>query len=83
MIFRIFLIDTINFSFWSNASDLFVVTYKNQSYTGYFGACACVNRALDAGIPITSGEFMAKVTEEQLSNIFRTDSGFKFFVCKF
>lgn len=43
----IFLVDLLNFSFWSDATDatrVHTVTYKGQSYTGYWTLCACINR---------------------------------------
>ncbi|KAH7696394.1 Protein C11D2.4 [Aphelenchoides avenae] len=71
----IFLVNTINFSFWSEKSDPYVVSYNGKSYTGYFAACACVNRSLDQGIPLTSADYMANIAESDVENIFRADSG--------
>uniref|UniRef100_A0A914VWI7 Queuosine 5'-phosphate N-glycosylase/hydrolase n=1 Tax=Plectus sambesii TaxID=2011161 RepID=A0A914VWI7_9BILA len=74
----VFLMDVINFSFWSEADDgvsKFLVTYNSKTYSGYFAACACVNRALDNGIPVTSAQYMAKVTKEELEQIFLSDTG--------
>lgn len=50
----IFLVDTLNFSFWSGVAtegNDFVdppkweVNYKGETHTGYFALCAAVNRA--------------------------------------
>uniref|UniRef100_A0A0N4UH34 Queuosine 5'-phosphate N-glycosylase/hydrolase n=1 Tax=Dracunculus medinensis TaxID=318479 RepID=A0A0N4UH34_DRAME len=71
----IFFVDTINFSFWSEEGEKFEVTYKNQTYTGYFAACACVKRALDHGIPLLKADFMENITEDDIANIFRGDKG--------
>ena len=71
----IFLIDTINFSFWTDGDDHFSVTYRNTTHIGYFAGCACINRVLDEGIPITSADYMSTITEEQLAGIFLSDSG--------
>uniref|UniRef100_A0A914UWV2 Queuosine 5'-phosphate N-glycosylase/hydrolase n=1 Tax=Plectus sambesii TaxID=2011161 RepID=A0A914UWV2_9BILA len=78
----VFLMDVINFSFWSEADDgvsKFLVTYNSKTYSGYFAACACVNRALDNGIPVTSAQYMAKVTKEELEQIFLSDTGSSFY----
>ncbi len=45
----IFLVDLLNFSFWSDSSDpaeMHTVTYKGQAYTGYWTLCACINRGI-------------------------------------
>ena len=73
----IFLTDTINFSFWTNPSSepAWEVTWHGGTHTGYFAACACVNRALAGGIPLTSPEYMAEVTEDELREVFKADNG--------
>lgn len=43
---RIFVIDTMNFSFWAK-DVLFTVPYKGKNYTGYWALCAAINRAID------------------------------------
>lgn len=70
----IFLIDLLNFSFYSDESDpekQFFVTYNEERYTGYWSLCAAVNRALDAGIPITSPAYWLDVEDRILYEIFR------------
>ena len=43
---RIFLIDLLNFSFWSpDPSTEFAVEYDGAVYTDYFALCAVVKRA--------------------------------------
>ena len=73
--YRIFLMDTINFSFWTEDDHKFRVTYKGKVYTGYFGACACVNRAIESGIPMTDANFMKNITARQVADIFQSDDG--------
>lgn len=68
--------DTINFSFWSNGKSHFQVTFHGKKYSGYLAACACVNRALEKGIPITKANYMEYVTENNVRKIFRADDGF-------
>ncbi|MFH4982295.1 hypothetical protein AB6A40_009004 [Gnathostoma spinigerum] len=67
--------DTINFSFWNEKSSKYVVTYKGIPYNGYFAACACVNRAIDEGIPLLNAEFMKSITVDNVKEIFKSDSG--------
>lgn len=68
----IFLVDTLNFSFYNEIDEeQFAVDYKGETWTGYWTLCACVNRALDEGIPVTSAEYMSSITEERMRHIFR------------
>ncbi len=47
----IFLLDTLNFSFWvEKETPPFVVKYRGNCYTGYWALCAAINRALEVGI---------------------------------
>ena len=47
LIFRIFLIDSLNFSFWTDDGiPEYVVTFKGQAYTGYSALCAAIKRAI-------------------------------------
>ncbi|TMS38690.1 hypothetical protein L596_005357 [Steinernema carpocapsae] len=76
----IFVMDTINFSFWTNPNPSvkeakFEVTWNGMRETGYNAAAACINRALSQGIPLTSAEFMKNVTVEQIKEIFKSDDG--------
>lgn len=46
----VFLVDALNFSFWSERDDhKCLVKYKGKAYSGYWSLCAAVNRALDEG----------------------------------
>lgn len=41
------MIDTLNFSFWEeNPSDLTHILYNGKEYSGYWGLCAAINRAV-------------------------------------
>uniref|UniRef100_A0A915PZZ5 Queuosine 5'-phosphate N-glycosylase/hydrolase n=1 Tax=Setaria digitata TaxID=48799 RepID=A0A915PZZ5_9BILA len=71
----IFLIDTINFSFWSDEKVKFQVTFHGKKYTGYLAACACINRALEENIPITNATYMENLTAVDARRIFKTDDG--------
>lgn len=72
----IFFIDLINFSFWSeDNAKRFVIRYDGVDYDGYYAACACVNRALDAGIPLINAKFMSEISEQQLIDVFASTTG--------
>uniref|UniRef100_A0A8C5NTX5 Queuosine 5'-phosphate N-glycosylase/hydrolase n=1 Tax=Jaculus jaculus TaxID=51337 RepID=A0A8C5NTX5_JACJA len=71
----VFVVDALNFSFWSEQAERqCLVTYRGKAYSGYWSLCAAVNRALDAGIPITSASYYATVTLDQIRDIFRSDT---------
>ncbi|KAF9580113.1 hypothetical protein BGW38_003367 [Lunasporangiospora selenospora] len=83
---RIFLVDLLNFSFWSDVDiadtgdphpDRYRVTFGGASYTGYWSMVAAINRALEEGIPLTTPEFFASETslpDEEIKRIFRSDT---------
>ncbi|EFP08251.1 hypothetical protein CRE_16854 [Caenorhabditis remanei] len=72
----VFLVDTINFSFWPDEGAHYDVSWNGKTYTGYFSACAAVNKAIAAKIPVLSAEWMKNVTEEEIDRIFKSDSGY-------
>jgi len=55
----IFTMDLLNFSFWSEKSseERYQVEYRGKRWTGYNSLVACLRRALDEGIPITTPRF--------------------------
>lgn len=55
----IFTMDLLNFSFWSDLSEdkRWSVFYRGKRWTGYWSLVACLQRALDEGIPITDPTF--------------------------
>lgn len=68
----IFLVDTLNFCFWTPTD---YTKYKVNGYTGYFALCAAVNRAMDEGIDITNAEYYSTIGADTLRKIFRSDDG--------
>ena len=74
----IFLMDLINFSFWSDQQDpdrRFAVEYRGKRWTGYWSLVASIMRALDEGVAITSAQFWtneAECTDELLQYVFRS-----------
>jgi len=71
----IFFIDLLNFSFWAEGKNQYVVTYNGTAYTGYFAMCAAVQKAISNHIPITDPKFYASITKKQLGDILRSDIG--------
>lgn len=44
----IFVVDSLNYCFFDpNNKSHWTVTWKNIKYTGYFGLCAAINRAIE------------------------------------
>ena len=74
----IFLMDLINFSFWSDQDDpdqRFAVDYRDKRWTGYWSLVAAMQRALDDGVPITSPSFWvneAEFTDDVLRYLLRS-----------
>ncbi|GMT24495.1 hypothetical protein PFISCL1PPCAC_15792 [Pristionchus fissidentatus] len=71
----IYLLDTLNFSFWPNDGELYDVTYKDKKETGYLALCAAFCKAHDAGIDVTSTEWMSNCPPSTLDEILKSDSG--------
>ncbi|KAL9583860.1 MAG: hypothetical protein Q9212_002458 [Teloschistes hypoglaucus] len=74
----IFLIDLLNFCFWSEQSDhtqRFAVEYQGSRYTGYWSLVAAIHRALEEDILITTPSSWVEGTgysDEVLSHVFRS-----------
>lgn len=66
----IFVIDTLNFCFWTPGND---TKWQVCGETGYFALCAAIKRARSNGIDITNAHFFSKITLEELSDILRSD----------
>lgn len=67
----IFLVDTLNYCFWSMENEI-GWTVENQ--TGYFALCKAIHRAMNEGVDIVNPKFYATITESQLSKILRSDN---------
>lgn len=66
----IFLIDTLNFCFWTMGD---ATKWQVNGATGYFALCASIKRAFEEGIDISNPQYYANVTRETLSQILRGD----------
>ncbi|MGH0163652.1 UNVERIFIED_CONTAM: hypothetical protein FKN15_064609 [Acipenser sinensis] len=71
----VFVVDTLNFSFWPDKDDeQCLVTYKDKTYSGYMSLCAAISRAMDEGIPITEALYFANMTLDDLKHVLRSDN---------
>jgi hypothetical protein len=71
----IFLIDTLNFAFWTpDGRPPFTVLLNGLPYTGYRALCAALKRASDRSLPILDPSFWADSTAADWLQIFRSDS---------
>ncbi|XP_076799812.1 queuosine 5'-phosphate N-glycosylase/hydrolase-like [Clavelina lepadiformis] len=71
----IFVMDTLNFSFWPDGNDeKFTIMYEKVSYTGYWALVAALKRAQDEGFAITDAKFMSCVDQNTFSHIFRSST---------
>ena len=74
----IFLMDLLNFCFWSdreNPEERFAVEYRGRKWTGYWSLVAAIQRALDNGIPMTSPAYWiseSECTDTALKDIFES-----------
>jgi len=71
----IFTMDLLNFSFWSekSAEGRYQVEYRGKRWTGYNSLVACLRRALDEGIPITTPRFWSTNNfSEKMEHVFRS-----------
>ncbi|KAI4159754.1 MAG: hypothetical protein L6R39_000311 [Caloplaca ligustica] len=76
----IFLMDLLNFCFWSSHPDpaeCYSVEYQGQIFTGYWSLVAAIHRALEENIPITTPSFWideTECTDSVITHIFRSST---------
>ena len=74
----IFVMDLLNFSFWSShdkPAEQFAVEYRDATWTGYWSLVASLQRAIDEDIPITQPSFWINgeaCSNDVLKNCFRS-----------
>lgn len=66
----IFVLDTLNFSFWTDTG---AKKWKVNGETGYFAFCAAVQRAIDEGKPMWDPKYYSQITREEAEIIFQGD----------
>ncbi|KAI8324214.1 hypothetical protein GQ54DRAFT_79689 [Martensiomyces pterosporus] len=73
----IFVVDALNFSFWSDKGGSpekqYTVSLDGHAYKGYWTLCAAINRAIREGVKMTDAQFYSKVERKELAYVFRTD----------
>ena len=70
-----FLLDTLNFCFWSDKSVLFTCSHAGVKWTGYRSLCAALVRAVEEGTPIYKPSCYGNISEEQFRLLFRSETG--------
>ncbi|XP_012227719.1 queuosine 5'-phosphate N-glycosylase/hydrolase [Linepithema humile] len=66
----IFVLDTLNFSFWTDTG---ANKWKVNGETGYFAFCAAVQRAIDEEKPMWDPKYYSQITQKEAEIIFRGD----------
>ena len=70
----LFVVDILNFCFWSDKPTLFTVKHLGRDWTGYRSMCAALARAKAKGIPVHKLVFYGAVTKEQMEGIFQSET---------
>ncbi|KAL0979694.1 hypothetical protein UPYG_G00188340 [Umbra pygmaea] len=71
----VFVVDTMNFSFWpEQEAQQCEVTYRSVTYRGYMTLCAAITRAMEEGIPITDPAYFSQISVEELGHVLRSDN---------
>jgi hypothetical protein len=65
----ILLFNSINFSYWGEPK--WTVSFHGAPYDGAYGMMAALTRALEEGVPLLDGGFLARVSPEQFRSILR------------
>ena len=72
----IFTMDLLNFSFWSDLPDdqRYQVEYRGRRWTGYSSLVACLRRAIDEGVSITTPRFWSDpaCSDQPFASVFRS-----------
>ncbi|RHZ88834.1 hypothetical protein Glove_21g195 [Diversispora epigaea] len=75
----IFMIDLLNFSFWSekDGSERFAILYEGKKCVGYWSLCAVINRAIEEGTPITTPSYYSSesnISDQDIRHVFRSST---------
>ncbi|KAF2368029.1 putative Queuosine Q salvage protein family [Trinorchestia longiramus] len=71
----IFLVDALNFNFWTKQEEpKFCVTFNGNTRFGYLGMVQAINRAISEGKPMYDPDYYGSLTEQELSLIFHSDT---------
>ncbi len=64
----LFLLSNQAFYYWGTPK--WHMEYQGQKYDGWWGAIACFQKAVEKGVPILEGEYLANLTLEQTQQLF-------------
>jgi hypothetical protein len=68
------LFNCVNFAFWAKPGAVkWNIDYKGQRLDGAYGLMGAFTRAVEEGVPLLDGSFLAAMTEETLGRILRGD----------
>lgn len=67
----IFVLDTLNYSFWAKQGS---PKWTVNGQSGYFALCAAVKRAMEEGKPIVDPKYYSQITRSDAERIFRGDN---------
>ncbi|MEW6664725.1 MAG: queuosine salvage family protein [Thermodesulfobacteriota bacterium] len=64
------VLDTLNFCFWPGACEKrWEIRYEGERLSGYLGLAACLKMAVEAGIPVTDAEYLARLSMEEFRQV--------------
>ncbi|MBK5100884.1 MAG: hypothetical protein JJE15_07830, partial [Desulfobacteraceae bacterium] len=64
------VLDSLNFCFWPLPGKArWEIEYESRTLSGYYALAASLTRALRSGIPITSAEYLAELSKDELKDI--------------
>jgi hypothetical protein len=69
-----FMLDVLNFCFWSDEATLFTFSYGGVRWTGYRSMLAALVKAVEDGIPVYRPSYYVNISEDELGRIFRSDT---------
>ncbi|KAA0198254.1 hypothetical protein HAZT_HAZT006690 [Hyalella azteca] len=72
----VFIVDALNFNFWTCANEpRYTVTWNKVTGSGYLGLIQAINRALANGHAMYNPNYYGQLQAEDLKAMFRSDSG--------
>lgn len=74
----VLVLDALNFCFWQIPNPQrkrWSVTWQGTTYDGYWALAAALRRAVENGVPLANAEFLAALTEAEMSEILAGDEG--------
>ncbi len=74
----VLVLDALNFCFWTVPAPgrrRWSVTYGDTTYDGYWALAAALRRAVERGVPLADAEFLAVLTEAEITDILTGDPG--------